>query len=540
MILNQNKFEKMITLDNISKKFGIRTLFENVNITFNDNNRYALTGPNGCGKSTLLKIIMGLDDPTTGKAFRPRKTGFLKQNIEDFKEYKVIDTVIYGNHKLFKALEERELLYGAEITDEIGMRLAEIEEIITHENGYTAEGEAEDLLIGMGIDKDFHMRKLKDIPLDKQFRTLLCQALFGKPEALLLDEPTKHLELESITWLEDFLIKYSGVVVVISHDRYFLNSIATHIADIDYDTIIMYPGNYDDMILTKTKVRDKAEKEIKNKEKKAQQLNEFVQKFRAGTRASQVKSRMKEIEKLNLQDLKKSNIQRPYIRFIPNETSPGKIIFKIEHISKSFDDKIVINKFSLDIERGDKIAIIGNNGLGKTTLIKMLAEVLKPDKGHIVKGHNVIEGYCPQNHEEIIEKKDGFTVLDYLKEKKPKISELEVRSVLGKLLFPGDDAFKEVKKLSGGETARVILAYLMLIEPNTLLLDEPNNHLDLEAVSALAWGLNEFKGTVIFSSHDRDLVSQVAKKIIAFEKDKIVIHVGTLDEYLAKKSYAGN
>jgi len=527
----------MIHLDSITKKFGSRILFENVTITLNEECRYGLTGPNGCGKSTLLKIIMGLEEATFGKVNRPKKVGFLKQNIEDFKDFTVIDTVIYGNTRLYKALSERDKLYEKEITDEIGLRLAEIEEIIAEEAGYTAEAEAEELLVGMGIPLNFHKNKMKEIPIDRQFRTLLCQALFGKPQALLLDEPTNHLDLESITWLEDFLSKYKGTLIVISHDRYFLNSVATDIADIDYDTIIMYPGNYDDMIITKTKLRERAEKESKNKEKKIAQLNEFIQKFGAGTRASQVKSRKKEIAKLQPQELKKSNIQRPYIRIVPSEVIPGKLIFKIDNISKLYDNKNVIQNFTFDVMRGDKIAVIGNNGLGKTTLLKMLANILKPSRGDVQIGHNVQIGYFPQNHQDLLEKNSTINLIDWLKSKKPNALEQEIRGVLGKLLFSGDDAFKELKALSGGETARLILASLMLANPNTLIFDEPNNHLDIEAVSALAWGLEEFKGTVIFSSHDRDLISKVANKIISFEENKIVFFIGSLEEYLEKKSY---
>ncbi|NGX34288.1 MAG: putative ABC transporter ATP-binding protein YbiT [Candidatus Anoxychlamydiales bacterium] len=527
----------MITLDDLSKKFGARTLFEDVTISFTEGNRYALTGPNGCGKSTLLKIIMGLEEATSGKAYRPKKVGFLKQNIEDFKDVKVIDTVIFGNDKLYKVLHERDLLYEKEMTDAIGMRLAEIEETIAEEDGYSAEAEAGELLIGMGIDLEFHEKVLSEIPLDRQFRVLLCQALFGKPQALLLDEPTNHLDLDSITWLENFLAKYSGTLIVISHDRYFLNSVATTIADIDYEAIIQYPGNYDDMVLTKTKIKDRTEKEAKNKEKKIEKLNEFISKFRSGTRASQVQSRVKEIQKLQPQDLKKTNIQRPYIRFVPPLIIPGKLIFKIEKISKSYDENQVIENFTFDVMRGDKIAVIGNNGLGKTTLLKMITNVLKPDSGSCQTGHNVSVGYFPQNHLDILDKSSNTTLIDWLKSKKDNALEQEIRGVLGKLLFAGDDAFKELKALSGGEAARLIVASLMLTEPNTLVLDEPNNHLDLEAVSALAWGIDEFKGTVIFSSHDRDLISKVATKLLVFEDGKINYFLGSYDEYLAKKSY---
>ncbi|MBI5346108.1 MAG: ABC-F family ATP-binding cassette domain-containing protein [Chlamydiae bacterium] len=525
----------MITLDNLSKSFGSRVLFENVTMTFNDGCRYGLTGPNGCGKSTILKIMMGLEQATSGNVFLPKKVGFLKQNIESFSEFRVIDAVIMGNKKLWEALSERELLYTEEMTDEIGIRLGEIEEVIAEEDGYSSESEAEQLLSGMGIYGDMHYEKMGSIPLDRQFRVLLCQALFGKPKALLLDEPTNNLDLESISWLETFLKNYSGSLIVISHDRHFLNAITTHIADIDYETVILYPGNYDEMVVTKTSVRERSEADIKNKEKKIAQLREFVAKFGAGTRASQVQSRLKEIDRLQPQDLKKSNIQRPYIRFILPDAQSGKIAFKIENCYKSYDEKKIMQDFSCDILRGEKIAVIGNNGMGKSTLLKLLAQVISPDKGSVALGHMVKVGYFPQIHTDLVEKKKGTNLFDWLKTKKPDSYDQDIRGVLGKMLFGGDDAFKEVSALSGGETARLIISALMLTQPNTLILDEPNNHLDLEAVSALAWGLNEFKGTVVFASHDRDLISKVATKILAFDKEGLSLFLGNLDEYLARK-----
>ncbi len=526
----------MITLTNISKKISGRTLFDEVTMSFNDGNRYGLTGPNGCGKSTLLKIIMGIEEPTSGSVSLPDKVGFLKQNIEAFQQNSVLDTVIMGNTRLWDALKEKEALEHHEMTDAIGMRLGEIECIIAEENGYAAEAEAEELLSGMGIPQDSYHLRMQSIPQDHQFRALLCQALFGQPKALLLDEPTNHLDMESIHWLEEFLHAYKGVLIVVSHDRHFLNAVATHIADIDYETIITYPGNYDEMLFTKTSVRSRAEEENKTKEKKIAQLQEFVSRFGAGTRASQVQSRVREIEKLQPSELKKSNIQRPYIRFIPQEKQAGQVVFRLERVSKSYPNNPVIVNFSCDILRGDKIAIIGNNGRGKTTLLKLLAGVIEPDSGNIVRGHNVEMGYFPQNHSDLLEKTPGTTLFDWLKSRRERIMDQEIRGILGKMLFSGDDAFKELQALSGGESARLLLGGLMLTNPNVLILDEPNNHLDIEAVSALAWGLEEFKGTILFASHDRDLVGNVANKIIAFEADhNIVFFQGPLSEYLKKK-----
>lgn len=526
----------MITLSKISKSFGSRILFDDVTITFNAGNRYGLTGPNGAGKTTLLKIIMGMEEQTSGTVTLPDRVGILRQNIEAFKNEKVVDAVIMGNKRLWDALKERDSLYEVEMSDDIGMRLGELEGIVAEEDGYSAEANAEELLSGMGIPQEHFHEMMHAVPTDIQFRVLLCQALFGEPQALLLDEPTNHLDLESIGWLEKFLHNYKGTMIVISHDRHFLNSVTTHIADIDYETIIIYPGNYDEMVVAKTSVRERADADAKSKEKKIAQLREFVARFGAGTRASQVQSRLREIERLQPQDLKKSNIQRPYIRFIPSEKAPGKILLKVEEVSKGYDDVKVIKDFSMELARGDKIGVIGNNGRGKTTLLKMLAQVLAPDSGHVELGHQALISYFPQDHTDTVEKKGSKTAFDWLKERRPGIYDQDIRGVMGKLLFGGDDAFKPVATLSGGETARLILAGMLLSDHNLIILDEPNNHLDLEAVSALGWGLAEYKGTVVVASHDRDLISTVANKIIAFEADGIHFFEGNLEEYLARKN----
>lgn len=528
----------MITLNKISKRFGSRVLFDDVTATFNAGNRYGLTGPNGSGKTTLLKIIMGMDEATSGTVTLPDRIGILRQNIEAYKDEKVLDAVIMGNGRLWNAMKERDSLYEVEMSDDVGMRLGELEGIIAEEDGYSADSNAEVLLAGMEIPHEYFDKKMHEIPTDMQFRVLLCQALFGDPQALLLDEPTNHLDMGSIGWLEKFLHEYKGTLIVISHDRHFLNAVTTHIADIDYDTIIIYPGNYDDMIVAKSSVRERAELDAKSKEKKIAQLRDFVARFGAGTRASQVQSRLREISRLQPQELKKSNIQRPYIRFIPTEKAPGKIVLKVEQVTKGYDGVPVIKNFSIEIIRDDKIGVIGNNGRGKSTLLKMLAQVLTPDKGHAELGHQVMISYFPQNHAEVINKTGNKTSFDWLRERRPGIYDQDIRSVMGKMLFGGDDAFKPIASLSGGETARLILAGMMLTDHNFLIMDEPNNHLDLEAVSALGWGLNEYKGTVIAASHDRDMISSFAKKIIAFEEDGIHVFDGTLDEYLERKNAA--
>ena len=523
----------MIALDSITEIIGGRTLFEDVSIAFNPGNRYGLTGPNGCGKSTLLKIIAGYQPPTKGSVARPKRFGLLRQNIGEFSEQTTLDTVIMGNQRLWKALQERDELYEQEMSDEVGFKLGEVEGIVAEEDGYSAEANAEALLHGIGVPAEYYQKAMKEIPQDMQFRALLCQALFGEPEALLLDEPTNHLDLSSIGWLESFLRKYKGALIVVSHDRHFLNTVTTHIADIDYETVIIYPGNYDDMIVAKSAVRERSERESKSREKKISQLQEFVSKFRSGTRASQVQSRLKEIDRLQPQELKKSNIQRPYIRFIPTEKVPGQIVLKAKELSKSYDH-LVIDNFSLEVLRGEKIGIIGNNGLGKTTLLKMLAKVLEPNNGSVSLGHEAVISYFPQDHEEAIDKSSPLNLFDWLKKDKAGLYDQEVRSALGKMLFGGDDAFKQVATLSGGETARLIISKMLLSHHNIIIMDEPNNHLDLEAVSALGWALEEYKGTAIVASHDRDLIDRFAKKIISFDEHGITIFDGTLEEYLAR------
>lgn len=522
-----------ITLQKISKTFGARTLFDDVTASFLPGKRYGLTGPNGSGKTTLMGIITGRVPATSGTITLPPRVGILRQNIEDFKEYKVLDVVIMGNKRLWDAMTERDKLYEMEMTDEVGLKLGDMEGIIAEENGYQAESDAEVFLAGMGIESQYFQKKMKEIPLDLQFRVLLCQSLFGDPQALLLDEPTNHLDLDSIGWLEEFLFSFKGTLIVTSHDRHFLNSVTTDIADIDYDTIIVYPGNYDQMVVTKSSVRERAEHDAKSKEKKISQLKEFVAKFGAGTRASQVQSRLREIDKLQPQELKKSNISRPYIRFIPSEKQPGKIVLKAENIGKSYDHK-VFSKLSFEIERGDKVGVIGANGRGKTTLLKILSQTLPPDEGKIVLGHQAIISYFPQNHHDILDKKSGMDAFTYLRSSKQGIYDQDIRAAMGKMLFGGDDAFKKVETLSGGETARLILASMLLSDHNVLILDEPNNHLDIESVSALAWGLKEYKETAIVASHDRSLIGEVCNKIIAFEPNEVRVFNGTLEEYLSK------
>lgn len=525
----------MITVNQVCKTFSSRTLFDNVSLAFAKGQRYALTGPNGSGKSTFMRLIMGLEEPTSGSITLPQKVGLLKQNIEDYRDIKILDVALMGNARLWAALEERDRLYEGEMSDAVGMRLGDLEEIIGSENGYSAENEAQILLQGLHIALDLHEKLMREIPTALQFRVLLAQSLFGEPEALLLDEPTNHLDLQTIRWLENFLLSYKGALVVTSHNRHFLNQIATQVADIDYETIILYPGNYDQMVLAKTAVRERDEADVRSKEKKIAQLRDFVARFGAGTRASQVQSRQREMQRLQPSESKKSNIQRPYIRFSPEGKPLGQIALRAQNLSLSYGENRVLDRFSIEVQRGDKIGVIGNNGAGKTTLIKLLAGQLQPDSGSILLGHNGQIGYFPQDHAEVLHPSVGQSAFDWLSDHSVNVYDQEMRSALGKMLFSGDDAHKSALTLSGGERARLLLADMMLVHSNILILDEPNNHLDLEAVSALAWGLEEFEGVVVVVSHDEDLIAKVATRIVAFDESKIRIYDGGLESYLQSR-----
>src|SRR3984893_3743861 len=364
----------MLSVNNITMRFGGRILFEDVTCSFLDGRRYAITGPNGAGKTTLMKILAGEMEPTKGSVSRPKKLGILRQDQFAFDEYRVIDNVVMGNAPLWKALQERDALYAKpheELTDKDGMRLGELEGVVGDEGGYTAEADAAILLDGLGVESTLHERKMSELQGGQKVRVLLTQALFGNPPALLLDEPTNHLDLDSVHWLQDYLHEYEGVLIVISHDRHFLNSICTHTADIDYQTVIMYTGGYDDMVLAKTQIRSRIESQNAVREKKIEQLNEFIARFSAGTRSSQVTSRKKEVERIQTSELARSNIARPYIRFDMKAPS-GRHPLECKGIAKSYGDLKVILPFTANVERGEKIALIGRNGSGKTTLLKSL------------------------------------------------------------------------------------------------------------------------------------------------------------------------
>jgi ATPase subunit of ABC transporter with duplicated ATPase domains len=523
----------MIIVNEVSKSFGTRTLFDNVSVKFTPGNRYGLTGPNGAGKSTFMKILSGEIEPSNrGTIQRPKRVGVLRQDQFAFDQCRILDTVIMGNGRLWEALEERNRLCNqSEFTEAEMERLGELESVIADENGYMAEIEAADILRGIGLPVERHTDLMATLPTDMKFRILLAQAVFGNPPALLLDEPTNHMDLESIHWLEGFLQEYDGVLIVISHDRHFLNAVCTHIADIDYDTIINYPGSYDDMVEQKMAARQRVESENKDKAKKISQLQEFVNRFAAGQRSSQVQSRRKEMSRLAPTELKRSNIQRPWIRF-EQEKASGREAVVAQGLTKAFGDNQLFKDLDLEIMRGDKVAIIGGNGVGKTTLLRCLIRELKPDAGTVRWGAGMEWSYYPQDAGAEIT--PGMTVVEWISPFDPTNEPQVVRGVLGRMLFSGDDALKPTAGLSGGERARLLLAKMMLLKNPVLLFDEPTNHLDLESVNALGEGLSLFEGTVILVSHDRDLISDVATRVISFTPDGIINYPGTYEDYLEK------
>jgi ATPase subunit of ABC transporter with duplicated ATPase domains len=547
--VSKREARTMLSVSNVSMRYGAKILFDEVSTAFTPGKRYGLTGPNGSGKSTFMKLLSGELDPQKGTVVRPRKLGVLSQDQFAFDAFTVIDTVIMGNRRLWTAMQERDAIYAKhDMTDEDGMKLGELEGIVGEEDGYSAETDAAILLQGLDIPDELHTRKMGELQGGQKVRILLAQALFGHPQALLLDEPTNYLDLDSIHWLQGFLNLYDGVVIAISHDRHFLNSICTHIADIDYETIITYTGSYDDMVVAKTQVRSQIESQNAQREKKIAQLTEFIARFAAGTRSSQVQSRRKEVERLQVTELAKSNIARPFIKFEQKRPS-GKHILEIEHLDKAYDDKKVIVAFTASILRGEKIALMGRNGAGKTTLLNALLanspttpeDELRNttgyagpfvDSGKVIWGHEASIGYFAQDHRSLIEK--GTTAIEWLHQWNPAAVTEELRGILGQMLFQREEATKSTSVLSGGEAARLLFCKLMLQKPNVLVLDEPTNHLDLESINALNIALQRYQGTVFLVTHDHDLIDEVATRIWHFESDhKLTDFKGTYEEYQA-------
>ncbi len=521
-----------IQVQEVTKVYGQKKLFIDVSVNFSAGRRYGITGPNGAGKSTFLKILSGELEADTGSVHRPKRTSVLKQDQFAYEAWRVIDVVISGNQALWEVLEEKEqLLAKPDHSDADGVRLGEIECVISEENGYSAEADAAELLSGLGIPESDHEKCMSELPGGRRLRVLLAQSLFGSPDALLLDEPTNNLDIDSIRWLEKYMQSYRGVLLTVSHDRHFLNAICTHIADIDYETIITYTGGYDEMVAAKGQVRGKIEQDNADRMKKIEQLQDFVARFGAGTRATQVQSRKKQIQRLTLTDLKRSNIERPFIQFLVKKPS-SKQTLAIEGLTKRWPEVTVCERFRAVVTKGEKIAIIGRSGVGKTTLCKMLAGELKPDAGTIEWGTQTSIGYLAQDHREGIA--GGTTVSQWLHGFDPSANLQDIRGLLGRMLFKGEEGMKPTEALSGGEAVRLIFSKLMLMKDNVLVLDEPTNHLDLESIIALGDGLTKYEGTAFVVTHDRDLVAEFATRIFAFTEEGLVDWQGTYDDYLER------
>lgn len=530
----------MIQASGITVSFGKKPLFENVSIKFKPECRYGLIGANGSGKSTFMKVLAGILQPTAGSVVLDKdvKVGYLKQDHYEYENETVLGTVLRGNPELWSLMAERDAIYAKEdMTDEEGIRISEIEEQFADLGGYEAESVAGELLEGLGIPTTAHNRPLNFLTGGFKLRVLLAQVLFLKPDVLLLDEPTNHLDIKTIHWLEELLTNYEGVVIVISHDRHFINSVATHIADLDYNTIRVFPGNYDDFMIAAEQSREQLVNDSKRAKEKIADLQEFVSRFSANaSKSKQATSRQKMIEKIkaDMVEVKPSSRVAPYIRFKAKRVL-GKDVFEAINISKSYDGKPVIKDFSISITKGEKVGIVGTNGVGKTTLLKMLLKKLEPDSGQVKWGDSVETSFFPQDHREAMEP-DADTLVEWLLRNSPQGTEVqEIRAILGRMLFSGDMANKSTTVLSGGEKSRMIIGKMILACDNVIALDEPTNHLDLETIEALNFALSLFDGTVILVSHDREFISSLCTRIIEVTPEGINDFKGNYEEFLERE-----
>lgn len=528
----------MISTSGLTLQFGKRTLFKDVNIKFTPGNCYGLIGANGTGKSTFLRVLSGEVEPTSGEVvITPgERLAVLKQNHYEFDEFEVLRTVIMGHARLYSIMEEKELLYAKpEFSDEDGIKVSELECEFAELDGWDAETEAARLLNGLGITQELHEQKMGELSGNDKVRVLLAQALFGNPDILLLDEPTNHLDIESITWLEEFLYNFSNTVIVVSHDRHFLNKVCTHIADIDFEGIQLYVGNYDFWLESSQLALQLAKDANKKKEDKAKELQAFIQRFSANaSKSRQATSRKKQLEKLTLDDIKPSSRKYPYIAFKPDREA-GAQLLTVEGVSKEIDGEKVLTNVSFTVTKGDKIAFVGPNSLAKTTLFKILMEEDNQDSGEFKWGVTTSQAYFPKDNSSYF---DGVTLnlVDWLRQFSRDQEETFIRGFLGRMLFSGEESQKEANVLSGGEKVRCMLARMMLSGANVLLMDEPTNHLDLESITSLNNGLINFEGTLLFVSHDHQFIQTVANRIIEITDEGIIDRRMTYDEYLENTS----
>ena len=523
----------MITASNISLSYGTQVLFKEVNIKFTPGNCYGIIGANGAGKSTFLKILSGEIEPDTGEVIITpgERMTVLRQDHFAFNDYRVIDTVIMGHQKLYDVMQERDEIYAkADFSEEDGIKAAELEGEFAELGGWEAEANAGQMLDGLGIPQEMHEKKMSEIEDNLKVRVLLAQALFGNPDILLLDEPTNHLDLESIHWLEDYLEDFNNTVIVVSHDRHFLNTVCTHICDIDYGKIQLYVGNYDFWYMSSQLAAKQLKDEKKRREEKIAELKEFIQRFSSNVaKAKQATSRKKLIDKLTIDDIRPSSRRFPYVAFKPNREI-GKNVLEIKNLSKTIEGEKILDNLSLTINPGDKVAFVGPNHFAKTVLFQIIAGEMEPDEGSYTWGVTTSLSYFPKDNTGMF--KDNESIADYLQQFSTEDDDTYVRSFLGRMLFTGDEALKPCNVLSGGERVRVVLAKMMLQGANCMIFDEPTSHLDLESIQALNNGIIDFKGVVLFNSHDHQFVDSIANRIIEFTPDGVIDKLMSFEDYI--------
>ena len=527
----------MISTSNVSLRFGKKALFEN--IKFVPGHCYGLIGANGAGKSTFLKILTGEIEPTSGEVIITpgERLSFLKQDHFQYDECTVLDTVIMGNQRLYDIMKEKDAIYMKEdFSDEDGIRASELEGEFAEMNGWEAESDAATLLNGLGVDTEYHYNLMKDLNGSLKVKVLLAQALFGNPDILLLDEPTNHLDLDAIEWLEEFLINFDNTVIVVSHDRYFLNKVCTQIADIDYAKIQLYVGNYDFWYESSQLIVKQMKEANRKKEEKIKELQDFIQRFSANaSKSKQATSRKRALEKIELDEIRPSSRKYPYIDFRPNREI-GNEVLTVEHLSKTIDGVKVLDDISFVVGREDKIAFVGSNGLAKTTLFQILAGQMEPDEGSYKWGITTSQSYFPKDNTKDFDSDDA--IVDWLTQYSDNKDATYVRQFLGRMLFPGDAGVKKVRVLSGGEKVRVMLSKLMISGANVLIVDEPTDHLDMESITALNNGLIKFPGVLLFSSRDHQVVQTTANRIMEIVNGKLIDKITTYDEYLENDEMA--
>ena len=524
----------MIQASNVTLRLGKRALFEDVNIKFTEGNCYGLIGANGAGKSTFLKILSGQLEPTKGEIIitKGQRLSFLQQDHFKYDAYDVLSTVIMGNMRLYEIMKEKDAIYAKEdFTEEDGIRASELEGEFATMNGWEAESDAAILLNGLGIETELHYAQMSDLNGSQKVKVLLAQALFGNPDILLLDEPTNHLDLEAIRWLEEFLINFDNTVIVVSHDRYFLNKVCTQIADIDYAKIQLYAGNYDFWYESSQLMIKQMKEANKKKEEKIKELQEFIQRFSANaSKSKQATSRKRALEKIELDDIRPSSRKYPYIDFRPAREI-GNEVLTVENLSKTIDGVKVLDNISFVMGREDKIALVGSNTLASTTLLKILAGEMEPDEGTVKWGVTTTQAYFPKDNTALFAGDE--TIVDFLMPFSPEKDVTYVRGFMGRMLFAGEEGSKKVKVLSGGERVRVLLSKMMIMGSNVLLLDEPTNHLDMESITALNNGMIKFPGVAIFTSQDHQFIQTIANRIIELIPGAGMIDkISTYDEYL--------